>query len=97
MTAAYTYHSFGAAATRRTPGVRAMQCNIDARGRAVRRNGGLLCCLLGAAAFGLAIWGVSRTASAIAGVVLLLAGLFQLFEACKGWCAIRAMGFKTPV
>jgi hypothetical protein len=74
-----------------------MQCSIDARGRAVRRNGGIACCLLGAASVGLALWGFYRTLLRIAGIALIVAGLFQLFEARKGWCAIRAMGFKTPV
>lgn len=28
---------------------------------------------------------------------LLAAGAFGVFEARKGWCAVRALGFKTPV
>jgi hypothetical protein len=74
-----------------------MQCNIDTRGRAARRSGGIICCLLGAASLGLGFWGWYRAASLGAGVILILAGLFQLFEASRGWCALRAMGFKTPV
>lgn len=25
------------------------------------------------------------------------AGIFGLYEARKGWCAVRAMGFRTPI
>ncbi len=72
-------------------------CNIDARGRKVRLIGGMLTTL---------------TAVVLALVVLmaslpgwiyfialgtLLGGLFQIYEARAGWCAVRAMGFKTPI
>lgn len=75
-----------------------MQCNIDARGRRLRLISGTLCCiaavLLGVLAFALhsGFWGLL-----IGGMALLAGGLFQIYEARKGWCAIRAMGFKTPV
>lgn len=74
-----------------------MQCNIDARGRAVRRNGGLLCLVLGALSAGAAFAGAPRGPSLAVGGFLALAGLFQLFESRKGWCVVRAMGFKTSV
>ena len=34
-------------------------------------------------------WGVS--------VAMFLFGMFGLFEAAMGWCACRAMGFKTRI
>ncbi len=74
-----------------------MQCNIDARGRMARRNGGVSCCVLGAAFVGLGFFMPYRAALIGAGAALIVAGLFQLFEAWKGWCAVRAMGFKTPI
>jgi hypothetical protein len=74
-----------------------MQCNIDAKGRAVRRRGGILSCLLGVAFACLAFWQPLRAAGLTAGLLMIALGLSQLFEARKGWCAIRAMGFKTPV
>ena len=74
-----------------------MQCNIDARGRAVRRNGGILCLVLGALAFGAAFTGVPRGPFLGISAFLIVAGLFQLFESRKGWCALRAMGVKTPL
>jgi hypothetical protein len=74
-----------------------MQCNIDEKGRAVRRNGGIICGASGIIMIGLGLWGLYPTALLIAGVSLIVAGGFQLFEASKGWCALRAMGIKTPV
>jgi hypothetical protein len=74
-----------------------VQCNIDARGRAVRRNGGILCLALGLLSSGAAVSGAPRRAFLGLGVFLILSGLFQLFEARKGWCVARAMGFKTSI
>ena len=74
-----------------------MQCNIDARGRAVRRNGGIFCLVLGALTLGVTFLGLPRGPFLCVGVFLVLAGLFQLYESRKGWCALRAMGIKTPV
>lgn len=33
----------------------------------------------------------------IAQGILALVGLFMIFEGIVGWCAIRAMGFKTRI
>jgi hypothetical protein len=74
-----------------------MQCNIDERGRAVRRRGGIICLALGVLALAAALLGAPRWPSLGVGGFLALTGLFQLFESRKGWCAVRAMGFKTPV
>ena len=30
-------------------------------------------------------------------ILTLAASLFQIFEAWKGWCVMRAMGYKTPM
>ena len=30
-------------------------------------------------------------------IAIWLSGIFVLFEAMIGWCAVRAMGFKTPI
>ena len=30
-------------------------------------------------------------------VLPILAGAFALFESYHGWCAVRAMGFRTPI
>ncbi len=74
-----------------------MTCNIDAKGRAIRRTAGVLCCVLGIIllALALAAHGYRWLFIGI-GLTLLAAGLFQLYESRKGWCALRAMGMKTP-
>ncbi len=64
-----------------------MKQNIDATGRAAR--GGISIIFLLAA-------GVLVPYSAPLAVIFLLFGLFTLFEALRGWCAVRACGFKTP-
>lgn len=65
-------------------------CNIEKKGRILR--------------------GVMGTLALAGGVYLLLTsdqdfwatglmtlGGFAVFEAIKGWCAIRALGFRTPI
>ena len=32
-----------------------------------------------------------------AGLILVAAGLFAIFEAVRGWCLLRACGVKTKV
>lgn len=69
-----------------------MTCNIDSRGRLVRALVGLV--LIGAAlilVFALPPAGWRRALV----VALTLGGIFCLFEARAGWCAVRAMGMKT--
>jgi Flp pilus assembly protein TadB len=60
--------------------------NIDNRGRLVRGVGALA--LFAGAGFGFAV-------SVWLGVALAIAGVFVLFEALRGWCALRACGIKT--
>ena len=60
--------------------------NIDRRGRLVRGAMGLA--LAGGAVLA---W---RTSSWLALVLAISAG-FVLFEALRGWCALRACGIKT--
>ena len=70
--------------------------NIDRRGRLARAVSGAL--FLAAAA--LVVWlGLPAGAWLRWTLVVLLAlcGGFQVFEACVGWCATRALGFRTPM
>ncbi|MEO0018294.1 MAG: hypothetical protein RLZZ522_1577 [Verrucomicrobiota bacterium] len=60
--------------------------NIDWRGRLVRGLGGLA--LLGGAVFCRANW-------PWLGLGLAMVGVFGLFQALRGWCLMRACGFKT--
>ena len=75
----------------------AMQCNIDARGKRVRLINGIVTAAVGFAL--LRVWALP-TGSTLAWVVAAAAiagGAFMIFEARAGWCALRAMGFKTPI
>jgi len=62
--------------------------NIDAKGRWIR---GLfaIALLVGAA--------LALTVSTWLGVLLAVSGLFALFEAFRGWCALRACSIKTRI
>ena len=75
----------------------ALHCNIDSRGRAVRLVYGLI--LLGAGVAMLLLWAlpVGSAWAWVATALVLAGGAFAVFEARAGWCAIRAMGFKTPL
>ena len=74
----------------------ALRCNIDAKGKLIRLIYGAAIALLGVVltfawalrAGGVVAWLVS--------LVAMLGGAFAIFESRKGWCAIRAMGIKTP-
>jgi len=75
-----------------------MKCNIDTRGRVVRLVWGILLVALSACAFVLAASGVLPPAAGfIGGGILFVFGALAVFEAAKGWCIMRAMGFRTPV
>lgn len=65
-------------------------CNIDRRGRLLRG-------ILGALMLGAGIYLVGWTDHAFWGTGAIAAGAFGLFEAIKGWCAIRALGIGTPL
>ncbi|MEO0477313.1 MAG: hypothetical protein AAF085_15300 [Planctomycetota bacterium] len=74
-----------------------MQCNIDAKGKMLRLIYGLLMIGVGAALAGLILLDIVAGGWVWAGVVaLMLFGAFGVYEARAGWCAVRAMGFKTP-
>lgn len=62
--------------------------NIDNKGRLVRAV--ISFALFLSAAF------IFKT-SIIAAVTLIAAGIFVLFEALRGWCALRACGIKTKL
>jgi hypothetical protein len=67
-----------------------MQCNIDARGKRFRLIAGVA---LAAAGLGM----VAANAARYIGIGLLAVGAFAILESWAGWCAVRAMGFKTRV
>lgn len=60
--------------------------NIDNKGRFVRG--------IGAAALFTGAWFMSAVSLWLC-ILLLASGGFVLFEALRGWCALRACGIKT--
>jgi len=65
------------------------QCNIDRRGRLFRG-------ILGAILLGAGIYLVFWTDHSFWGSGACALGAFAIFEAIKGWCAIRSLGIGTP-
>ena len=72
-------------------------CNIDARGRVIRLVWGLI---LVAGGLLLMLFWALPAGGWLAWLVAILtigSGVFAIYEARAGWCAVRAMGFKTPI
>ena len=72
------------------------QCNIDAKGKVIRLAYGIVLAVVGVVLIfmwarpsgGWGAWTVS--------LLMLLGGVFAIYEGRTGWCVVRAMGFKTP-
>ena len=60
--------------------------NIDNKGRLLRGTIALLLFIGAGFGFAAALW---------LGLALAASGAFVLFEALRGWCALRACGIKT--
>ena len=73
-----------------------LTCNIDKRGRRLRMIFGII---LDTSGCGLIVAGILMSQSVLlgAGVAACVGGSFMIFEAAAGWCALRAMGFKTKL
>jgi hypothetical protein len=74
-----------------------MQCNIDAKGKAVRLVAGALIEGIGILLVVLWFIDILPAWAAVVGAVAALSGIFMVFEGISGWCAVRALGFKTPI
>lgn len=62
--------------------------NIGRQGRIARGVIGALCLTAGIVVAGdYSLWGL----------VLVVAGLFSIFESVRGWCLARACGLKTKI
>jgi hypothetical protein len=74
-----------------------LPCNIDACGKLARLIYGIVLLIAGLVLAIVWAWpGGAWWAWAIS-VAIMLGGGFAIFEARVGWCAVRAMGFKTPM
>lgn len=74
-----------------------LKCNIDSRGKVARLIWGILLAGLGAVLIWLWAVPTGSVPSWIVSIACIMAGFFAVFEARAGWCAVRAMGFKTPM
>ena len=64
------------------------QPNIKRQGRIARGVIGALCLVAGIIVAGdVSLWGL----------ILVVAGLFAIYEALSGWCLARACGVKTKI
>jgi len=70
--------------------------NIEWKGRVARAMTGAICVVAGVLV-ALFLWPDAPTARWVVCGLLVLAGVFQLFEARKGWCVMRACGVRTPM
>ena len=62
--------------------------NIKRQGRIARGVIGALCLVAGIIVAGdISLWGL----------ILVVAGLFAIYEALSGWCFARACGIKTKI
>jgi len=67
---------------------RFFQKNINHRGRIARGVIGSACLIAGIIVVDYLLW---------LGLVLVVAGLFAIFEALRGWCLARACGIRTKI
>jgi uncharacterized BrkB/YihY/UPF0761 family membrane protein len=74
-----------------------MQCNIDAKGKALRLGSGILVVLVGLLMIFFWARGHGHAWKWLASGLVVAAGLFQIYEGWAGWCVVRAMGIKTRI
>ena len=75
-----------------------MKCNIDAKGKALRLASGFVVSLCGVILLVLAAAGLRPSIGVwVSAMLLITFGAFQIFVGWKGWCIVRAMGFKTRI
>ncbi len=74
-----------------------MQCNIDARGKAVRLVAGAAVEGIGLVLAVLWFLGFLPDWALGVGIAAIASGWFMIFEGLAGWCVLRAMGFKTSI
>ena len=76
----------------------ALECNIDARGKAVRMKLGIRLVILSLILTVLTYFEtIPTTLGWLATAASFGGGAFTIWESRMGWCVIRAMGFKTKI
>ena len=74
-----------------------LTCNIDSRGKVARLLWGILLLAIGAGLIVFWAWGSGSWIRWGVTAAVIVSGAFMIFEARAGWCAVRAMGIKTPM
>ena len=76
----------------------AFECNIDARGKAVRMKLGIRLVIISLVLMALVFFGIIPTPL---GWILVgssfVGGAFTIWESWMGWCIVRGMGFETKI
>lgn len=67
---------------------RFFQPNLKRNGRIARGVIGTVCLIAGIIMVDYLLW---------LGLILVVAGLFAIYEALRGWCLARACGIKTKI
>jgi len=62
--------------------------NLERNGRIARGVIGSLCLIAGIIIVDFKLW---------LGLIFVVAGLFAIYEAVRGWCLARACGIKTKI
>lgn len=60
--------------------------NLETKGRQIRAAASLVLAACG---------GLMSSSHPAAGIILFISAAFLLFEALRGWCALRACGVRT--
>jgi len=76
----------------------ALECNIDSRGKAFRLKYGFLG-VIGGFVLALALFfaNIDLGLAWLIPAGLVGGGSFSIFEGWSGWCAARALGFRTSI
>ena len=72
-------------------------CNIDQRGKTLRLVLGAFLETIGLTLGVLWFFDLGPSWLIWPAAAIWISGMFAIFEAVVGWCAVRAMGFKTPI
>ena len=76
----------------------ALECNIDARGKAVRMKLGIRMVIISVILAALTYFEIIPTTLGwFATAAIFGGGAFTIWEARMGWCVLRATGFKTKI
>ena len=74
-----------------------LTCNIDSRGKRARLINGIILLIIGLLLAVFLAWPYGMILPWVISAVCVILGGFCIFEARAGWCALRAMGLKTPL